>query len=81
MINSNSIQEHGIGEYQIKLQADYHDPNHSYHLQTLICPDGYVYGPEEGLFWNMGIQASTDTGEGSFQITDGQWTRSYLFKA
>ena len=81
LINSNSIQEHGIGEYQIKLQADYHDPNHSYHLQTLICPDGYVYGPEEGLFWNMGIQASTDTGEGSFQITDGQWTRSYLFKA
>lgn len=29
----------------------------------------------------MGIQASTNTGEGSFQITDGQWTRSYLFKA
>ena len=29
----------------------------------------------------MGIQTSTDTGEGSFQITDGQWTRSYLFKA
>ena len=81
LINSNPIQEHGIGEYQIKLQADYHDPNHSYHLQTLICPDGYVYGPEEGLFWNMGIQTSTDTGEGSFQITDGQWTRSYLFKA
>ena len=81
LLNSDPIQEHGIGEYQIKLQADYHDPNHSYYLQTLICPDGYVYGPEEGLFWNMGIQASTDTGEGSFQITDGQWTRSYLFKA
>ena len=81
LLNSDPIQEHGIGEYQIKLQADYHDPNHSHYLQTLICPDGYVYGPEEGLFWNMGIQASTDTGEGSFQITDGQWTRSYLFKA
>ena len=81
LLNNNLIQEHGIGEYQIKLQADYHDPNHSHYLQTLICPDGYVYGPEEGLFWNMGIQASTDTGEGNFQITDGQWTRSYLFKA
>ena len=81
LLNSDPIQEHGIGEYQIKLQADYHDPNHSHYLQTLICPDGYVYGPEEGLFWNMGIQTLTDTGEGSFQITDGQWTRSYLFRA
>ena len=78
---STFVQNHGIGEYTIKYSHYTGTGGTTIYETSLIAPNGESYQVDGAGISSLGISInSTETSE-SFFVTDGYWTKSYLFKA
>ena len=78
-VGSNFIQAHGIGEYTFERYSYTTPGGHTYYDSRITAPDGTSI--ESGVETELGITISGTTGKENIIVTNGHWTKSYLFKA
>lgn len=78
-VGSNFIQTHGIGEYTFERYSYTTPGGHTYYDSRITAPDGVSM--DSGVETELGITISGTTGKENIIVTNGHWTKSYLFKA
>ena len=78
-VGSNFIQAHGIGEYIFERYSYTTPGGHTYYDSRITAPDGVSM--DSGAETELGITISGTTGKENIIVTNGHWTKSYLFKA
>lgn len=73
------IQEHGLGEYTFEYYSYTTTGGSTYYDSRITAPDGARI--EDGAATSLGITISGTTGKENIIVTNGYWTKSYLFKA
>lgn len=78
-INSDFIQAHGIGEYTFEYYSYTTTGGSTYYDSRITAPDGVVMDWDAAS--TLGITTTGTTGKEVITVTNGYWTKSYLFKA
>ena len=78
-VGSNFIQTHGIGEYTFERYSYTTPGGYTYYDSRITAPNGVRI--ESGAETELGITISGTTGKENIIVTNGHWTKSYLFKA
>lgn len=73
------IQEHGLGEYTFEYYSYTTPGGSTYYDSRITAPDGAKI--EWDAATELGITTSGPTGKENIIVTNGYWTKSYLFKA
>lgn len=78
-VGSNFIQMHGLGEYTFERYSYTTPGGHTYYDSRITAPDGTRMDSDAAT--SLGITTSGSTGKENIIVTNGHWTKSYLFKA
>ena len=76
---ANFIQTHGLGEYTFEYFSYTAPGGTTYYDSRMTAPDGAVM--ENDAASSLGITTTGSTGKVSIIVTNGYWTKSYLFRA
>lgn len=78
-LGSTFITTHGIGEYTFEYYSYTTPGGSTYYDSRITAPDGVVMDWDAAS--TLGITTTGITGKVSIIVTNGYWTKSYLFKA
>lgn len=78
-VGSNFIQTHGLGEYTFERYSYTTPGGATYYDSRITAPDGTSMDSDAAT--SLGITTSGTTGKENIIVTNGYWTKSYLFKA
>ena len=78
-VAADFIQMHGIGEYTFEYYSYTAPGGTTYYDSKITAPDGASILSDAAT--GLGITTSGTTGKENIIVTNGYWTKSYLFKA
>ena len=78
-VAANFIQTHGLGEYTFERYSYTTPGGNTLYDSRITAPDGAKI--EYDAASDLGITTSGPTGKENIIVTNGYWTKSYLFKA
>ena len=78
-LSADFIQTHGIGEYVFEYYSYTAPGGSTYYDSRCIAPDGALINDSAAS--TLGITVTGTTGKETLTVTNGYWTKSYLFKA